>query len=108
MAEFTAPATSTIVLRKRKRSPASLVLRISSSPSPSYDTFSESEYEPHTAERDVLGPSNDVRVKPSRLAEHQRSHTGDVRASNVLRKSSVLTPRKPFASTFADAFARLC
>ncbi|TFY59614.1 hypothetical protein EVJ58_g5676 [Rhodofomes roseus] len=96
------PSTSTtVVLRKRKRDDSPLVLRISSSPTPSYTaSHSESEYEqsPHSPVISIsLGPGpsrghvknkkkrytcdfdgcDKSYSKPSRLAEHQRSHTGD-------------------------------
>ncbi|CAL1696061.1 unnamed protein product [Somion occarium] len=94
-----AASTSIIVLRKRKRAEKNhdnLVLHLSSSPSPSYDPFSasESEFEVEkypfasSSTADVqrkrrkqyactLEGCNKIYSKPSRLAEHQRSHTGD-------------------------------
>ncbi|KAH8100626.1 hypothetical protein BXZ70DRAFT_972621, partial [Cristinia sonorae] len=93
-------ASSTFVLRKRKHSAAEdpLILQLSSSPSPSADPFSESDYEPPpqtfhipTSIVDSIsaraprkkryrcsyeGCTNSY-SKPSRLAEHERSHTGD-------------------------------
>ena len=93
-------SVTTTVLRKRKERPDTGVLYLSSSPSPSCDTYSESEYE--------AGPSTFIPAdgvfkrpaasdglkrypctfagcwksysKPSRLAEHERTHTGDVSA----------------------------
>ncbi|KZT74734.1 hypothetical protein DAEQUDRAFT_700735 [Daedalea quercina L-15889] len=101
MVDVAGPSTSTtVVLRKRKRPNSPLVLRISSSPAPSHTaSYSESEYEQSPVSPLVcisleVGPSGTTRVgknkryacefegcdraysKPSRLAEHQRSHTG--------------------------------
>ena len=84
-------SSTTVVLRKRKRPASPLCLRLSASPAPSQAT--STEYEPPDA-----GPSTPPKKryacdfdgcdkaysKPARLAEHQRSHTGDVRPSSIL------------------------
>ncbi|PCH33538.1 hypothetical protein WOLCODRAFT_112004 [Wolfiporia cocos MD-104 SS10] len=81
-------STTTVVTGKRKRA---LVLRISSSPSPSIDApvVQNPPASPQGgSSRDVAKPRNKryrcefegcekAYTKPSRLAEHQRSHTGD-------------------------------
>ncbi|KZT06855.1 uncharacterized protein LAESUDRAFT_743186 [Laetiporus sulphureus 93-53] len=98
MVSTVAPASTTVVLRKRKRGAASLVLRVPSSPSPSYRSQSESEFEPvpqisssssaslHAKQiKKIRNKSyqcthegcGKAYSKPSRLAEHERSHTGD-------------------------------
>ncbi|KAH9937572.1 uncharacterized protein B0H18DRAFT_867289 [Fomitopsis serialis] len=102
MADVAGPSTSTtVVLRKRRRSHSPLVLRISSSPTPSHAVVlseSESEQSPLSPVVSIAlepGPStlplrgkkkryacdfdgcDKAYSKPSRLAEHQRSHTGD-------------------------------
>ncbi|TCD66374.1 Strongly-conserved Zn-finger binding protein (TFIIIA) [Steccherinum ochraceum] len=90
--------SSTVVLRKRKHSQVEdpLVLHLSSSPSPSYDPYSESEYDTSKsgpsipastlAQKDTPAKKRykcsyegcrKAYSKPSRLAEHERSHTGD-------------------------------
>ena len=98
---FTLAATATVTLRKRKRlSVDTGVLHLSSSPSPGSDVYSESDYEPQPgpstipATTTIDGPNiasldkkryscsyegcSKTYSKPSRLAEHERSHTGDV------------------------------
>ncbi|KAH9946789.1 hypothetical protein B0H21DRAFT_877046 [Amylocystis lapponica] len=101
MAESPSLPAATVVLRKRKRPTETLVLHLASSPSPSYDPLgTESEYEPDPASQagpSTAGADNSTNTsrtpngqyectyegcskaytKPSRLAEHQRSHTGD-------------------------------
>ncbi|KAJ3524427.1 hypothetical protein NM688_g8565 [Phlebia brevispora] len=103
---YTMPAssmtTTAVVLRKRKapsgNDSGTGVLRLSSSPSPSYDAYSESEYDDGqsvvsqlTADtrnhRNARKPGkrfpcafegcSKSYTKPSRLAEHQRTHTGE-------------------------------
>lgn len=95
--------SSTVVLRKRRHSTVeledSLVLHLSSSPSPSYYDPEGSEYDIPVPDCNIPGCSQGARnpksrtvkrykcsyaacmkaySKPSRLAEHERSHTGDV------------------------------
>ena len=101
--------SSTVVLRKRKRGPdTGFVLHLSSSSSPENDLTSSSESD-FELEREPLEPaastSSLVTVskrkkrysctfegcdkaysKPSRLAEHERSHTGDVRLRFIIRQ----------------------
>lgn len=104
--------SSTVVLRKRKHSQVEdpLVLHLSSSPSPSYDPYSESDYD--TSKSSFAIPTSSYAPqetlskkrykcshdgcrkaysKPSRLAEHERSHTGDVRIL-LHHKSLSMTP----------------
>lgn len=117
MLEHSASSTSTVTLGKRKRG-GSLVLHLSS-PSPSGHEndgiYTESEYDPgHTSDLHVDASSSGkgkvkrryacqfagctkAYSKPSRLAEHERSHTGDVRPAlrcftkrNLTRPCSVL------------------
>lgn len=107
MADCAGPSSSTtVVLRKRKRATSPLVLRLSSSPAPT--SHSESEYDPQYSPVSPVvsitldaGPSersiarkkkyacdfegcHKAYSKPARLAEHQRSHTGDVCLSSIL------------------------
>lgn len=89
-------STATVVLGKRKeRPPDNLVLRLASSPPPSHDAQTESEFEvgSSSAHQAFLGRRiprvkkhqcmyegcTKAYSKPSRLGEHVRSHTGDVR-----------------------------
>ncbi|KAI0932343.1 hypothetical protein AcW2_001001 [Taiwanofungus camphoratus] len=87
---------TTVLLRKRKRTTSPFILRLASSPSPSCNP-SESEYDagPTLSGHVDYGPSTSqvsqpkrrfrctyvgcdkAYTKPSRLAEHQRAHTGD-------------------------------
>ena len=140
----TASSSTTVVLRKRKRASSPLVLRISSSPAPT--SHSESEYEPqHSPISPVVsitldaGPSrapiarkkkytcdfegcHKAYSKPARLAEHQRSHTGDVRPSSIFfmptlmlataairlqNLRQVIPPRKPSTGALALPLARV-
>ena len=118
-----ASSTATVTLRTRKGPPTETgVLHLSSSPSPGNDTHSESEYEPqHEAGPSILSiqppaPKNAVAAhrkgrypctyegclksysKPSRLAEHERSHSGDVRpySHNTNALPDLLPPQRPF------------
>lgn len=145
MADRARPSCSTtVVLRKRKRSGSPLVLRLSSSPAPSHTaSHSDSEYEPPLSPLVSItldaGPSttpapakkryacdfegcHKAYSKPARLAEHQRSHTGDVcrssssivfllmpAAETILLQSlqQVLPSRKPSTGTLAFTPARV-
>ena len=119
--------SSTIVIGKRKHAAVSedpLVLHLSSSPSPSRDLRSDSEYESPQAVFDIgtstVQPTSKppyqkrfkcahegctkAYSKPSRLAEHERSHTGDVSGvrSNAKFSLCVTRDQRPFVCTTCD------
>lgn len=102
--DSSASSSSTVTLRKRKRRD-SLVIHLSS-PSPSCEndpTYTESEYDSGQASDSPANATyaseavskkrytcafqgcTKAFAKPSRLAEHERSHTGDVRLSALRR-----------------------
>lgn len=105
MADHARPSSSTtIVLRKRKRPNSPLVLRLSASPAPSL-AASRSLSPPGTSTNtpparkrytcDFAGCTK-AYSKPARLAEHQRSHTGDVCQSSSSVLLLLMLLQRPF------------
>lgn len=116
--------TSSMVLRKRSRGQREgLVLHLSSPP-PNCDLYSGSEYEPEVIPRSPVASTssgkraktpntnggyicgfegcNKVYTKPSRLAEHQRSHTGEVSNNSTFHYSMPRTQsgtKRPYVCT---------